>query len=117
MVGGVRGDIVRDWVDHASMRTLGGGGVSLQPRYLGREKRFPILRDPGLRTLGDVIYAYRSLADRYGRPGRRATFETYFVRQFVPRDRVRCDGVLCEVLRWEASAARDRMQIQVQEVA
>lgn len=114
VVGGEDGkEITRDYLDEHSMK-LGAAGV--HPRWVGRPKRYPTLRDSGLRTPGAVNYALRSLVDRYHEPGRSAQFETYFVRPFAPRDRVTLDGVLCEVLSWEASIAKDSMQIRVREV-
>jgi hypothetical protein len=114
VVGGVNGEITRTWVDDHSMR-LGPGGVA-HSRWVGRPKVYPTLTDTGLRTVGAVLLALRSLRFRYNKPGRCATFVTYFEKQFAPLDRITIDGVLCEVMSWTADVSGDRMQIRVREI-
>ena len=86
--------------------------------YLGRLKSLPIVRDESLRTMADVLLVLRSLVARYGRPGRFASFETYFHPFFFPDDRVLIDGTPFLLKRINGgSLARDRMSIAAQELA
>ena len=115
VVGGKDGaEITRQFIDDYSM-TLGGGGFA-HSRWLGRLKRLPTLRDSGLLTEGAVNYALQSLRFRHGRPGRLAQFVTYLDTRLRRWDRVRCDGVLAEVVSWRGTTASDTMQLRVREV-
>ncbi|RYX82068.1 hypothetical protein EON83_21410 [bacterium] len=112
--------IERTYLDKASLK-LAAGNLT-HARYLGRLKPFATLRDAGLPTARAVNYALRSLLDLHNIPGRRATLESYFTRRqtdgrlFAPRDRVTVDNILCEVLSWQASEARDRLRLNLREV-
>lgn len=120
VIGGIDGkEIVRDFVDKHSMQSttgVGGGAAQIHARWVGRPRVYPTLRDAGLRTVGQVLYALRSLVDRYNRVGKFATFVTYFVGHFYAGDIVTVDGIKCEIVSYEADVRADRMQIRVREV-
>lgn len=85
--------------------------------YLGRIKRYPTLRDDGLRTMDDVQYALRSLVALYGRSCRYLQFTSYFHVGLMPGDLITVDGLLCEVTRLSGGSMKsDRMQIVAMEL-
>ena len=105
--------IFAEYLDRQSISGAQAGNA----RWLGRLKRYPTLRDSGMKKEGTVNYTLRSLRWRFGRPGLLAQFETYLNTRLRFLDRVTCDGVLCEVVSWQGSTAEDAMQLRVREIA
>ena len=92
-------------------------GYTLVENFIGRVKAYPTLVDEGLRTQSAVNYACRSLAYKYGKPGRFAEFTSWWVDNVHPGDRVTIDGLTFEVVRiTSGSTAEDRMSFACREV-
>jgi hypothetical protein len=106
--------ISRSGLIHESIKA---GLGQLPKNFLGRPKPYPVVRDEGLRTKADVIYALRSVMALHGRLGRFVGFETYFHPSLKPGMRITIDALLCEIARISsASFARDRMNLVCREV-
>lgn len=84
--------------------------------HLGRLKTM-VVYDDGIRNEDDLEWVKRSLIERYGQPGRFATFETYFHPFLYPDDRILIDGATWILKRLEGgSLARDRMNVTAQQL-
>ena len=94
----------REYIDKQSISGAQAGFA----RWLGRMKRYPTMRDEGLKSDAAVNYCLRSLRYRYGRPGLMAQFVSYLDKRLRYLDRVTCDGVLCEVVSWSGLDGRGR---------
>jgi hypothetical protein len=103
--------IVDEWHDHASIY------VPASPRFIGRRKALPTVREDGARTLSDVSWVKRSLMARYGKAGRFFQFTSYYQNSLVPRMRISVDGTLAEIVRIPSgSLAEDRMSFVCREI-
>lgn len=117
---------VEGWVDPATGQRIASeftiqesvtAGANPSLKYIGRLRKYPTVRDNGLRSADDVQYALRSLVALYGRSCRFLQFTTYFHVGLSVGDRVNVDGQACEVVRISGgSMARDRMQLVVMEL-
>jgi hypothetical protein len=99
---------------HESIKS---GLGQLAKSYIGRAKPYPTIRDDGLRTANDVVFALRSVMRLRGRLGRFIAFETYFHSSLAIGDRVTIDGAPCEIARVSGGdLERDRMSLVCREV-
>lgn len=97
--------------------SISGGPSNTQSRtFIGRIKPYPTIYDDRIRTQGEAVLVARSTKERYGRPGRYASFETYYHVGLFPGDRITVDGVPCEIERLSGSIREDRMQITAREI-
>lgn len=112
VVGGDDGnEIVQEWTNWESIRDR------RDPSFIGYKKSYREHRDPGLRTPDDVQYVLRSLVTRYGKPGRRWVFPTYFDHRPIIGYRYTFDDLLAEFEGITGgSLANDQMQCVIREV-
>jgi hypothetical protein len=86
-------------------------------KFIGRRKRYPLINDDNIRTVGDAAIAVRSTAQKRATGGRGIEFTTYFHRNVFPDARVLADGVLYVVKRIsDADIFADTMRLTLREV-
>lgn len=82
-------------------------------RHIGRVKWHADLQDEAWETEADLEDALRSTVANRSLPGRFLQFNCIYVKRLFPGDRVRVDGVLCEVYRIPSGSLQDRTKMQI----
>lgn len=115
----VNGDVLCD--EYTIWEAEGTGADRTGPPsklFIGRRRKYPTLRDDGLRNQSDVTRAARSLAQLYGYNtcGRSWTYETHFDPTYLPGARATIDGLAVEITRvGGANMKENRMQLTLRE--